>query len=434
MTDEMSRVPRMYFGRMIAANLKLSHCCCKGRSDILGFGKRQGHAVKEEGPAGAQERDAILKQLKPTVAALDSHSLELEEGPYQDKDGLVADLVSDICRDLEGNDTVEIIERVIDRVRPFIDPYEEMSLPRKYGRSKYDFHINVNLTTSADTLVDALPVAGNILADEDRVSLNPITGSKKFDFTHPMEPFIMMVSVLRHRGIKAYPANAVDEGEEGSEMHSPIIAIVDPSKEIPLHTCAIQGLHPDMGSIDFMSDVAAMGLIYGLRAFMRTKHLTVESVKRFLQGWSLTEDETQNQVRRIGDAIVQCHKYWGEYNDFVRDALWFLHHEIIQAEAWINLKTALSGLQTNQKLPDPFLANRGIIEPAPMIPIDPEHLGMFFAMAEGFPYMYPSFAEIIVHAWAAAAEHAERIVNVVQEYINLEIESAPAPKGSDPPA
>jgi len=415
-------VPRLYFGQTITADSRRSHCCGK-EGHILGFGKKPGGArhhlylVKEEGPAGALEGDVIFEQLQPAVAALTNHALKLEEGPYGDKDGLVDDLVSNVCRDLDEDDMVEVIERVIDRVRPFVGPDAENAFPRIYGRSKYDFHLDIDLTTRED----ALPTAGNILADDERISLSEVTGAQNFVLIHPMEPLVIATSVLRQWGLPAYPARAVREGHKGNEEYSPLIAVVDLSKDIPLHTCTLIRSHPDMGSIDILSDVAVRGVIHGMRAIMRAKHLGAELVIQFLEGRPLSESEIKNQIKRIADDLIQCHTDWEGQNDFVTNALMFLHHDVMCAEAWINLRTTMDDLLLSEQQPDVFLANKGIVKIAPVVPINPEHTGLFFAMDGDFLSIYPHLAEAAAQAWMMAAENAKTVTDAVQAQLNFEI-------------
>ncbi|MBD3210448.1 hypothetical protein GF318_03635 [Candidatus Micrarchaeota archaeon] len=346
-------VPRIYFGKTVTAP---RHEGCGEAGYILGFGKRPKNAkpayLRE---VGKEERsgDSTYNQLTEAMVVLRKHSISLEEGPYADRDGLVDELTKEISKGASG--TIQLIDRAIDVLRPFINAEVENAYPRVH-ESSYSFRFN----ESFGLLPDEPPAAGSILAHEDRYRLNETTGGQDIMIAHMMEPYILAAAVLRRNNLGAYPALAVFDAGQGEQKFSPLMTIVDLGRQVPLTTFALMRAHPPMGSVDVISDRAMTGVLYAIHAEQRVKHLTLEMVERSKKGEYLTEDEITNQLDRVARCLFDCHRVWPGTH-FVSDALVFTSREVGEAA----MAMYLGELQANQHLlaqKNPEMAIPGMME------------------------------------------------------------------------
>jgi hypothetical protein len=171
----------------------------EGTIQKITFGKMISPSQKPGEILGlGKKHDTIYAQVQKAAAALKSHALPLDEWPYGDKVRALqgfAGLFSCNARTRR-----ELIERVIQSIGP---------------------------TRTKDPL--------------------------------QLEPERYAVSILRRKGINAYPAFALQPGENG-EPPCPLIALLEPSSEVPLKTFHLNDPHPPMSSLEVISDAAMQGL------------------------------------------------------------------------------------------------------------------------------------------------------------------------------
>ncbi|MBU0532317.1 hypothetical protein KKB44_02365 [Candidatus Micrarchaeota archaeon] len=350
-------VRRIYFGRVITAP---THDDCGEHSYILGFGKkplnvRAAH-LREVGAEENMEKsgDSIFQQLSVAVAYLDLYSMPLEEGPYADKDGLVAELAREIAKG--AKDTLDLVDRIIDILRPVVGTEVEARFPRVHVSGKYSFELNEHF----GMLPDEAPTAGQILAHEDRYYMNRSTGRETIVLAHMMEPFILAASVLRRNDLHAYPALGILPIDYGEERYVPLMTLIDLTKDVPLTTFALMRDHPPMASIDVISDTAMMGVLSTIHAEQRVKHLTLELVQQLNTGKTLSEDETTNQLNRVADALFDCHTVWPGCH-FIGDSLVFLAQDVAETMMAIYLNDLRVHVERAAR-ENPMLAIPGAIE------------------------------------------------------------------------
>jgi hypothetical protein len=320
-------VQRITFGKVVTPPLT----DCGGQGYLLGLGKRpkglEGTHVPSQlsvvGESKGMKIDRVYSQLSKAEQVLKSHALPLEEGPYADKEGVVEDLVKDLSDGVKTR--MEFIERMIEVLRPFKDTESEMELPRFHDSDNYFFAYNHDF---AD-IPDVLTTAGEILTQENRQLYSDSFGRELTVVCHPLEHYLLAVSALRRKKINAYPALAVMP-HEGGEGFFPLIAIVKLSEKIPLQTFALTRFHPSMSAVDIISDVAMKGATYAMLAETRAKHLIVEIVEQSKLGKTLSEDEVENQLERIGDMLFECHKAWPG-SHIAGDALVLMVHNMAEA-------------------------------------------------------------------------------------------------------
>ncbi len=430
------RVVGLQFGEMIDSHARMVSCGEHGEvleTYILGFGKRPKgvkgglRVVGSDSAIKDMEVTDIYQSLQELSRTLKSQGLPYSEGPYGEKDNLLKRLVLDVFRDikpvatLKRGDLFAIFERVMDRIRPVAHPGLEAAFPRRFGRSKLNFHLIPNLTTRSDEL----PTAANILADKERVVKDDVTGGTKFGLMHPMEPYLLACAVLRRLGMWAFPARAIGEGEEPNAL----IAVLDMKQETPLHVFTLLRQLPDMGTLKIFTDKAMMGHVHGMRSFSRIKHMAAELVIQFLDGRPLSEGEMEHQFDRIAEDLFQYYKGYGGAGDLIDDALAFLRATNFQAETWIGMRAALSGpaFGNTPILRDLFLQGVGIEKEAHILPVDPEHADLLFSLDPDeqtkFVHLYPRLQPAAISAWTTAEVHARICVDNVYKRLRAKVEA-----------
>jgi len=286
----------------------------------------------------AMEDDMVYPQVAAAVTELEALSIPLEEGPYADKDGKMAEFADAVFKGVKDGDSYALIEHVMD-TRPFTDPDTE-AMCRRIHRSGYNFTLDQEFMTS-----DELPTAGQILSDETRLYLETASGVERMRLVHPMECYLLAVSALRRRGLMAYPAHAVVPTAEGGELSHPLIAIVDLAKEVPLTTFDLFRFHPNMASVDIMSDVSVQGILHAMRAEARVKHLTVAMKTEANQGRAIVGEDFDNQLVRITRSVFECYKAWPG-SHFINRALTYLYNDLTQVFIAADPAMALPDMET----------------------------------------------------------------------------------------
>jgi hypothetical protein len=191
---------------------------------------------------------------------------------------------------------------------------------------------------------DVLPSAGEIFAQVNRTVADEATGGSFFTLTHPMEPYLLSVAALRLRGVNAYPANAVLPAEQ-SEIYHPLITIVDLTKDVPLMTFDLMAVHPPMGSVDIMSDVAIKAVTFTMLAQTRIMHLTAEMFVQNQQGRELSMDELLNQLNRVADSLFEAHKRWPG-SHFISNVLAFAFQDVAEVLTDMQMAEANAHMET----------------------------------------------------------------------------------------
>ena len=378
-------VQRVTFGQLIGA----APCECGEQGYILGLGKRPKAQLHVVGDPRSEKIDRVYKQLFEKEPLLKRHAIPLEEGPYADKDGAMEDLVKDLC---EGVSTkIQLIDRMIDVLRPFVATIYEERSPRVHGSENHMFSYNDEFSK----IPDVLPTAGEIMTQEDRRIENETFGRELIVLSHVIEPYLLAVSALRRKNLNAYPALAVIP-QEPRELYSPLIVLVDLTKEVPMQTFALSREHPSMAAVDILSDTAMLGVTHIVRAEMMVKHLGVEMVMQSKEGRQLSQEEIENQLTRICDALFESHKAW-PYNHFVGDVLSVMYKNI--GEAMVAVQLGEIDRDTEQIVKE---------HPELMIPGAIEH-----------------------HVQVNAAEVAQTYTDAVRDYLNLKVETYNATQSSD---
>ncbi len=320
-------VQRITFGKVVTPPIR----DCGGQEYLLGLGKRpkglEGIHVPSQlavvGESKGQRIDRVYSQLSKAEPVLKSHALPLEEGPYADKEGAVEDLVKDLSDGVKTR--MEFIERMVEILRPFKDMESEMEMPRFHDSDNYLLAYNHDFAN----IPDVLTTAGEILTQENRQLYSDSFGRELTIVCHPLEHYLLAVSALRRKNINAYPALAVMP-QESREAFYPLIAIVELSKKVPLQTFSLTRAHPSMSAVDILSDAAMKGATYAMLAETRARHLTVELVEQSKLGKTPSEDEMENQLKRIGDMLFECHKVWPG-SHVAGDALVIMVHNMAEA-------------------------------------------------------------------------------------------------------
>lgn len=259
------------------------------------------------------------------LPAMGRNSLPLEDGPYADKDGVIAE----VAKEIKGKTLRETIERTIDVFRfdfSQVDIDEELEYPRAYPSEVYRF----GHAREFDELPDVASTAGNILSAKARKQDLPGLG-KFFILTHLIEPYLLATAALRRNNVPAYTAFGI-KPKGGQELSIPLIAIIDLTKTVPLITFPfIRKAHPSMTSIEILSDVAMQGMAHALWAETRVKHLTKELIDRAAERKEyLSEGEIDNQLVRIARQLFECYRRWPG-SHFVDEALGFAEENLTMA-------------------------------------------------------------------------------------------------------
>ncbi len=310
-------------------------------------GKKESH--KEEESPAFDDR-FIWDQLVPAAKELKRHSVPLEEGPYADKNGIVAELADMLLKNVateakkhmpasKDGPMLMTFEHIID-LRPDMGDGSPRAFP-----SLFDYDEGF-LTP------DRLPSAGEILSQR-RQETNSVTGAPQTHFVHPMEQYILAVSILRRRGFDAYPAQAVMPFQNGELAH-PLIVVVDMAKGNLLTTLDMSREHPRMGAVDILSDVAVIGAMHAMLAEARVRHLNTLIVQLSMEGKSLDMGSLQNQLERIARSLSISAEYW-DGNPFIPRCRDYLFQSSVEA---------LLAVDPNMALPDmsaePIRSGEGI--------------------------------------------------------------------------
>jgi hypothetical protein len=296
--------------------------------------------------------DSIYEQVTATIPELRRHSIDLEEGPYADHEGLVEAFSEEVFKDAKM--LSDMVERVIDIVRPLVDEHIESIFPRIFESESYSFRYNEHF---AD-LPDELPTAGRILGQSSRLVTDPSSKAKYVMVADMLEPYLLSVSLLRRMNVNAYPAFGVVPGPP--EQFTPLVTIIDDKSQVPLTTFSLLRKHPPIGSVELISDQAMLAATHCMLAKYRTKHLTVEMVQQSKVQLSLGPDEVENQVHRIGDNLVEAHRRWPGTH-LISEALNFLYQDIGEA----TVAMMMDEMQLNQEqlaLMHPELQVPGVME------------------------------------------------------------------------
>ncbi|MDD5171720.1 MAG: hypothetical protein PHF60_01660 [Candidatus ainarchaeum sp.] len=340
--------------------------CDHSEGYVWGLGKRPALARGKLSLAAAngedvacEDSDIVYEQLRNASPELEYLSIPLEEGPYAEKDGKMAEFADAVFKDVTDGNLIAMIERLID-IRPFVDPSTEAAYPR-LCRSGYNFTLAQDFMTS-----DELPTAGQILSDENRLYVESASGASRLKLAHPMESYLLAVSALRRRGLEAYPAHAVMPSSDYGELFYPLIAIVDLAKEVPLTTFDLFRSHPPMASVDIISDVAAQGVLHAMRAEARAKHLTVEMKLQSQEGKALSDDEILNQLERISRSLFECIKAWPGCH-FISRAMTYLHQDLTGAFVSMDPNMAMADVMA-----PPVVVGPGMIRPRSFVEVTAE--------------------------------------------------------------
>lgn len=432
--QEDPRIAVIQFGMMIDRSARRDACSIHGEKGreayIIGFGKKpQGvkgglRVVGGKSSSSAElEDDGMYRLLQDMAGVLRRGQLPYAEGPYADNGDALKGLAKDVLRDVDkamlGSDHYSVFDRIIDRLRPATAPELERAFPRDFGRSNLDFHLLTNLTTSSDEL----PTAGNILSDPERVLYNHVTGGKRFGLMHPMEPYVLACAVLRRIGMWAMPAKSIGPGGDADAL----IAVLDMKRHVPLDVFTLVRQLPDMGSMEVMTDKAVMGIVHGMRAFARIKHLSAQMVKDSIDGHPLSGEEVHNQLNRITDDLHTYCRMQGGPGEMIPDALSFLRTVAFQTETWIGFRALLPrlGIGSDERLPDPYLIQIGIEKMAPVVPINLDHMEHLLSpdgyQRAFFMHSYPALQPLAARAWMAAEDHSQTIAGFVDEKLAVRI-------------
>jgi hypothetical protein len=288
-----------------------------------------------------------LVHIPGAAPSLEKHSLHVQEGPYADKDGLVARFADAIFEGVKRDDLFALIERIID-IRPFMAPQHEVVFPKRFKPPvPYNFKYSMDYMPP-----DSLPAAGEILSQNGRLNKNKVTKAVEFELVHPLEPYILAVAALRLRGYPAYPAFALIPGSDGESLEPlGLIAILDMKQKIPLTTFDLKRGHPGMGAMDIMSDVAVMGALHAMRAESRVKHLAAEMVEQSKAGKELSPEEVGLQLKRIARSLFESVKRW-DGNPFIPKTTSVLHGMAGQAilESDINRHRNVNGPEVADRI------------------------------------------------------------------------------------
>ncbi|MFH0736952.1 MAG: hypothetical protein V1827_06535 [Candidatus Micrarchaeota archaeon] len=328
-------VLRIRLGRLVTSDIIFREA---GGSDhemdcVWGLGRDTG--LKAVGSGAKETPDDLFRtQIVSARKRLSELSLALNKGPYADLEGEMGEdgayakkgemaikkLAGQIFSGLKTNDLRGHIDRVIDMRPSSSDMEVEHFNPRNTTH-------DIGFSLSNDTLIqDELQTAGAIMKPE-RAFMDTLAGSLTHVLVHPMEPYILAVSLLRMRGFAAYPAMAMLDGEK-----NPLIAVFGSTKTDPLITTFTMGRHhPPAKAIDIMSDVAMMGALHGMRAEMRVRHLIDFIQESHKSGRAFDEEVFENQLERIARSLFESSKRWdGKDNEFIQVTLAALKLKMVE--------------------------------------------------------------------------------------------------------
>ncbi len=252
----------------------------------------------------------IFEQVVLVDRELRALDLPKDRGPYADSCGTVSKFAKTVFGGLDSSSRHEpslLAEHIID-LRMLSSPLLEINYPRLFSPPQM-FEFDPNFVPSSL----ALPTASAILSDRTRLRYNPAMGYKTRVLCDPMEEFIVGVSLLRHEGVRAYPARIVIPGAAGTEDSALIIAIVDATANPTLMTFNMVRHHPPFSAIDLLSDVAVDAMLHGMRAGLAVKCLERSILKR---GTDKKFDEAALQARispilaNISTYLYECHVKW----------------------------------------------------------------------------------------------------------------------------
>ncbi|MFH1521182.1 MAG: hypothetical protein ABID61_06050 [Candidatus Micrarchaeota archaeon] len=325
-TIHVGSVQRIKFGKDGVGGPVVSECGTPGY--VLGLGERPKGArgfLRLVGPLVGG--DTVYKQLSDKAPALRGHSIDLENGPYADrvaKDsgrGEIEIFRSEIFTRVQPTNIQGVADRVIDSVRPY-HPQLDGAISRIF-KSRFGFILNPDfITANTDrhdpslALPDRLMCAGDIFTQPIRLVEDETSGATFVTVTGNIESLLLAVSALRRHGLSAYPAMAVnlDLDLQGQvvEVYAPLIAILDMTKDIPLHTFSpFMREHPHMVALDILSDIAMLGATCTTLAETRIKRLALEMRYHAQEFTGVMEDsEIEYQLSRVADALFQCHINW----------------------------------------------------------------------------------------------------------------------------
>jgi hypothetical protein len=285
---------------------------CGEEGYIIGWGERP---KGMKGPVTVANRSSsALDIFYEGVCGIDAnpYKIPIEDGPYADKGGRVDKFAKIISR---GNpDNIVIFDRTIQ----FLGSREVGGM----GAFSVDREF-------AD-IPDVLPTAGEILSQGSRQQDDNRTGKKYRILTHLMEPLILAVSILRRNGINAYPSLGVIPQGRSGEILVDLISVIEPNKDTPLTTFALAKIHPPIVSIDVISDAAMKGVTHVILAESRLKHLTSEMVELSKTNRSFSDDELENQLKRIAEQLFECHKRWPGTH-YISEALEYFKFDLFDA-------------------------------------------------------------------------------------------------------
>ena len=349
----------------------------------------------------------LHSRIRGLSVSLLMDGLSHDEGPYADYGYAMQKLCNDVTRDTNGT-IPDLLEKIIDRVRPDDGSPAERMLPRinRFGRHHLLFEPRLAVS-------DVLPAAGKIMADETRNS------DGRFVLIHPLEPYILACAVLRMSGVLAYPARAFS-GDEGEDANAPLIAIFPGDGDQSMATFRLIRSHPDIAELEIWSDTAVVGALHAMRAVTRANRLAADSVTESIEGKALDEHDFSARLEGIASDLVRCDELFRAEEDYlVPMTMQAIFAHLYQAEAWKNIREAFRLMPTGRMGQDPFLSSRGISAAAPTIPLNDSHARMLMECDEQVLVHYPPLRELITGAWADAArvaeETAERIGMMVHE-------------------
>ncbi len=337
-------VQRVMFNRVIAPTQ-----CGQCGTPVLSFTTRQ-PMLASFSDGESQSSGSITIQpfvdarIRTAAAELETYGIPHEQGPYADRQGLVARLSREISAG--SGDREEIIPRLRDILRPYIGMEAEAMFPRQHFSEQFNFIHNEQYAN----VPDELPFAGAILTQQERCTLNDETGAASIILTHVMEPYILATAVLRNAGIAAYPALATFVSGN-TEMMTPLLSILDlTSDDTPLTTFALTAQHPNLASLILISDTAMTGVMNAIVAETRAKHLCVELVEHSKAGSDMPPEMMDNQLKRIANALFAAHTLWTG-SHFISEALEFMRSQITEALNFITLDATAKSLSIETGVP-----------------------------------------------------------------------------------
>lgn len=303
------------------------------------------------------------------------NSINLESGPYAERQGKVAALVEEVKRLVaEAQPLAEkdsygsqaewalgtmakqstkrelIMECGMDIVRPYEGEEAEYALPRLFQSENYRFIVD---SEGQIPVPKELGVAGVILADGDRQGSNSAFGQFTV-LVSLTESFILLASLLRRLGISAYPSLAVQPAQDGGETYAPIMSVLDFScKDAPLQTFSLARVHPPLGAVIIMSDLAVEAATYGLLAETMVRHLIPSIYQHGVKKDAvITPKAFAEQLAGISGALFECQKRWPD-NVYLSNALEFLFKHV---------SSALTGIAVLKEGFDPANPPMGIVQ------------------------------------------------------------------------